>query len=272
MSEGNLLILVVEDNPLNRKLIRSVLELESIRVADAEDAEQGIEACRSLQPDLVLMDIQLPGMDGLEATRIIKSDKSLASIPVVALTSHAMEGDEQEAYQAGGQGCISKPIDTDSFVDTLLAFLSDQSTPSVPCTSESHQPQGMARVEKPLGTDATILVVDDDPMNVKLFTAFLEMESYGVLTALDGYSALDIAKEHTPELILLDMMLPGMNGIEVAKRLRSDPCTAQSKILFISALHNIEWMIRELGMGPDSVLKKPFKFEELINKIKISLD
>lgn len=116
-------ILVIEDNELNMKLFKTLLEIGNYQVLEAINAETGIQLTRKHRPDLVLMDIQLPGMDGLSATRIIKEDSAIKDIPVVAITSYAMQGDEQKAIEAGCAGYMSKPIDTRSFVETISQFL-----------------------------------------------------------------------------------------------------------------------------------------------------
>jgi CheY-like chemotaxis protein len=116
-------ILVVEDNPLNMKLIRTILTLDGIQVLEAESAEQGIEICLADTPDLVLMGIALPGMDGLEATRIIKKNERINHVPVIALTAHAMDGDEEKSYEAGCDGYMTKPIDTGTFMTSALSYL-----------------------------------------------------------------------------------------------------------------------------------------------------
>jgi CheY-like chemotaxis protein len=116
-------VLVIEDNALNMKLVRSLLQLDAYEVKEAADAESGIELLRDDGADLVLMDIQLPGMDGLEATRRIKSHASLKDVPVVALTSYAMQGDEEKAKEAGCVGYIPKPIDTRTFLSTIAQFI-----------------------------------------------------------------------------------------------------------------------------------------------------
>ncbi len=119
----NKLILVVEDNALNLKLIKSLLQLGHFDVVEANDAESGIELARKKKPDLILMDLQLPGMDGLNATQIISKDPALKKTPVVALTSYAMHGDEQKARSAGCVGYITKPINTRNFLDVIKDFL-----------------------------------------------------------------------------------------------------------------------------------------------------
>jgi len=116
-------ILVVEDNELNMKLVRGLIKIGKYRMLEAIDAESGIEQIREQRPDLVLMDIQLPGMDGLSATKIIKEDPALKDIPVVALTSYAMQGDEEKALEAGCRGYIAKPIDTRKFLETVAQYL-----------------------------------------------------------------------------------------------------------------------------------------------------
>jgi CheY-like chemotaxis protein len=119
----NKTILVVEDNDLNMKLVRSLLEMGNYHVLEAMEAQTGIQLAREHRPDLILMDIQLPGMDGLTATRVIKGDDALKDIPVVAITSYAMEGDEGKSKEAGCAGYIAKPIDTRSFLKTLTQYL-----------------------------------------------------------------------------------------------------------------------------------------------------
>ena len=120
---GNETILVIEDNALNMKLVTSLLGIGKYRVLTAEDAESGMQVARENHPDLILMDIQLPGMDGLTATKLLKADQNLSAIPIVALTSHAMEGDDKKALDAGCDGYIAKPIDTKSFLATIGQFL-----------------------------------------------------------------------------------------------------------------------------------------------------
>jgi len=119
---GDKSILVIEDNELNMKLVRGLLQINGYNILEATDAEIGIDIAREHHPDLILMDIQLTGMDGLSATKIIKGDPSLKDIPVVALTSYAMQGDKERALEAGCAGYIAKPIDTREFLETVSQY------------------------------------------------------------------------------------------------------------------------------------------------------
>jgi len=108
-------ILIVDDNPVNLKLASRVLEAEGFAIDLATDAEQAQELLRHRVPDLILMDIALPGMDGLTLTRRLKADERLKHVPVVAMTAFAMRGDDRKALDAGCDGYITKPIDTRLF-------------------------------------------------------------------------------------------------------------------------------------------------------------
>jgi CheY-like chemotaxis protein len=116
-------ILVVDDNPTNLKLVSDVLEFEGYEILKAADAEEAQVILAATQPDLILMDIALPGMDGLTLTRILKSDDRTRGIRVVALTAFAMKGDEQKALAAGCDGYVTKPIDTRKFPTQVMTFL-----------------------------------------------------------------------------------------------------------------------------------------------------
>src|SRR5471030_3235718 len=116
-------ILVVEDNPANMKLAVLLLETAGHSVVTATDAEACLTLARDEQPDLILMDIQLPGMDGLQATVLLKQDEATRAIPVVALTALAMKGDEARIRAAGCDGYIAKPMRYREFLETIAAQL-----------------------------------------------------------------------------------------------------------------------------------------------------
>ena len=116
-------LLVVEDNEVNLYLIRFMLENRGHTVLEARDGETGVRLAIEQRPDLVVMDIQLPDIDGLEATRRIRASAEAGHVPVVALTSYAMTGDRERALAAGCTGYIEKPIRPETFIAELEAFL-----------------------------------------------------------------------------------------------------------------------------------------------------
>jgi len=119
-------ILVVDDNPLNLKLARLLLAVEGYQVRTAEHAATALAVLETFHPRLILMDVQLPGMDGLEFTRRLRADPSLDDVIILALTAYAMEADEQKALDAGCDGYVAKPLDTRSLPDVVRSYLDRQ--------------------------------------------------------------------------------------------------------------------------------------------------
>ena len=119
-------ILLVEDNPVNRRLAVFLLRSQGYDVREATTALEALEILQTEHPDLIVMDIQLPGMDGLEATRKLKEQRATADIPVVAVTSYAMKGDREKALAAGCAGYVTKPIDKNIFIQEVAAHLGNK--------------------------------------------------------------------------------------------------------------------------------------------------
>ena len=117
-------ILIVEDNELNMKLFNDLLQAHGYNTLQANDGGEALGLARQHHPDLILMDVQLPEISGLEVTRRLKSDDDLKSIPIVAVTAFAMKGDEEKVLNGGCEGYISKPISVPKFLETVAKFLS----------------------------------------------------------------------------------------------------------------------------------------------------
>ena len=117
------LILHVEDNPGNRLLIKRLLLSGGYRLLEAENARQALDLLQANKPDLILMDINMPDIDGYTLTAQIKSSPALQKVPVVAITANVMRGDREKVFQAGCNGYIEKPIDVDKFLDQVALFL-----------------------------------------------------------------------------------------------------------------------------------------------------
>ena len=117
------LVLIVEDNEKNMKLVRDILQAKGYETMEAGTAEEGIKLALERVPDLVLMDIQLPGMNGMEALKVLRANSATAHIPVVAITASVMEQDRQQIMDTGFDGFIEKPIDLRAFLATVQAAL-----------------------------------------------------------------------------------------------------------------------------------------------------
>lgn len=116
-------ILIVDDNAINLELIRVVLDIEGYETQAAVNAEEALSALKSFRPRIILMDLQLPGMDGLELTRRLKADPATRDILIVAVTAYAMKGDEERALEAGCDGYLPKPINTRTLPSIIAGYL-----------------------------------------------------------------------------------------------------------------------------------------------------
>jgi len=120
---ANELILIVEDNEKNRKLVRDILQFKGYNLLESETAEEGIRLAREKKPALILMDFHLPGMNGIEAFKVLRADPQTGSIPIIAVTASAMTEDRQKIMAAGFDGLQTKPINVKDFLDTVAATL-----------------------------------------------------------------------------------------------------------------------------------------------------
>jgi len=117
------IILIVENEPKNLTLLRDLLQVSGYSTIEATDGEKGVELAKASKPDLILMDVQMPVMDGLEATRILKADTTTGNIPVLALTSYAMKGDKERILEAGCNGYLAKPFSIKKLLETVAEYL-----------------------------------------------------------------------------------------------------------------------------------------------------
>ena len=118
-------VLIVEDNELNMKLFHDLLDAQGYSTLETREGLQALSLARQHRPDLILMDIQLPEISGLEVTKWLKEDDDLAHIPVIAVTAFAMKGDEERIRQGGCEAYISKPISVPRFIETIKSYLGD---------------------------------------------------------------------------------------------------------------------------------------------------
>jgi two-component system sensor histidine kinase/response regulator len=232
-------ILIVDDNPTNLRLATDILEDAGCQIYQAGDAEEAVAMLQSITPDLILMDIALPGMDGLSLTRQLKGDARFRQIPVVALTASAMKGDQEKALAAGCQAYITKPIDTRRFGQQILGYVSAE---------DARAPSGKV-----------ILVVDDYPANRELLRAGLEGEGLTVVEAGNGVEALRLLDQQQVDAVISDILMPAMDGFRLCHEIRKgNQSYASIPFILYTATYNSP-SDRDLArtVGADDYIVKP---------------
>lgn len=236
-------ILIVDDNPTNLRLAASVLELEGMQVDQAVDASEALARLAHELPDLILMDIALPGMDGLTLTRQLKADPRTRGVPVVALTAFAMKGDEEKARDAGCDGYLTKPIDTRLFGSQVLGFLDKELAP--------------------------ILIVDDHPTNLRLLRAQLEAAGRDVIEAANGVEGLERLQDQRVAGVISDILMPRMDGYRFCMELRKQPqLAALPFILYTSTYDSPADRALARVAGADAYVPKPAPVGVLLDALQ----
>ncbi|MBQ0959864.1 response regulator [Ideonella sp. 4Y11] len=255
MSATGQLALLIEDNPVNLELLTCLMAALGYRTVSATDGERGLAAAREHHPSLILCDIQMPGMDGLQFARHAKADPALCRIPLVALTALAMVGDRERILSAGFDGYLAKPIDPMRFADSVRPWLA--APPPAP-RAASPDDAAQAPPPRPAPHRGLILVVDDTDFNLVLKRDLLEPHGYAVVTASDAVAALQLVRRQLPDLVVSDVgMRPG-NGLDLLRALRADAGTCQVPVVFTSATHWDQAVERQaLALGAAAYLRRP---------------
>jgi len=265
-------ILIIENNLMNLEMATELLSVAGHNVLKSENASDGIKLARLKSPDLILMDLSLPVMDGLSATRILKQDLLTEKIPVVAFTAMVMDSDREKAFGAGCSGFISKPIDISTFVSLVESHLETRTEKSNSCEYQNIYSDHSEKILDSQYKWHKILVVDDNPMNAELLKEILEQINQSSFIAYSGKQALKAVSKETFDLILLDVMMPEMSGFEVIEYLKSDPKTKDIPVIFITALNETDDIIKGLNLGSYEYIVKPFNIDELKARIINTLE
>ena len=217
---GSRPILIVDDDANSRELLQRMLESEGFQVVSATTGEEGIELARKFNPQLITLDVMMPGMDGWAVLQAMKADDELAHIPVMMVS---IAGDRDLGYTLGAVECLSKPVNRD-------------------------QLRQLVRKYTVASGGGRALVVDDDEGVRSLFTRSLEGDGWSVDEAENGAIALDRAGEHRPDLVLLDLMMPVMDGFEFVLHFRKLEGCSDVPIIVVTA-KDLDQKDRELLNG-----------------------
>jgi two-component system, sensor histidine kinase and response regulator len=253
-------MLVVDDNTVNRRVLTRSLQAAGVVVDGADSGQQALDwlVARSTSGapcDLVLLDAQMPGMDGFEVARRIAELPKYAQLPLVMLSSAGLKGDAQRSKDAGVAGYASKPISRDELLDVLARVL--HLAPSD--TQALVTRHGLSDAAAVLN----VLLVEDHVINQKLAVTLLERWGHRVTVAGDGQLALDALQKQRFDVVLMDMMMPVMDGLEATRRIRASETGQRVPIIAMTANAMESDRDRCLEAGMDDYLSKPIKAQEL---------
>ena len=303
-------LLLVEDEQVNRELFQRRLERKGYTVIPAENGLQAVGLTKQEKPDLVLMDLGLPDIDGWEATRRIKADRATAAIPVIVLSAHATPEAKEKAFAAGCQEFETKPVNWEVLYRKIEAELAKPKPPAddeveLGAPGGSKSDTGVIRAPKVATSASTmilppgagvmplssgthpilppekeagpvqpkqILVVEDNDANRVMLCRRLNRSGYETTEAANGREALDAVTKQRFDLVLCDIMMPEVDGFEVLKELKADPDLQAIPIIMISAMDEMASIVRCIEMGAEDYLQKPYDPVLLNARINACLD
>jgi PAS domain S-box-containing protein len=247
-------VLYVEDNPANMKLVQQLIARRpDIALLTAVNGTLGIEIARSSLPNVILMDVNLPGISGIEAMKILHEDPATAHIPIVALSANAMPRDIAMGLELGFFRYLTKPIKVKEFMDTLNEALDFAERPVLTEITGKQRP-------------LQILLAEDNAANRRLATIHLESWGHQVKVAHNGEDALAALEMHKFDLVLMDMQMPRMNGLAAAVAIRQGQQKTGRRVPIIALTANAMAGYREscLKAGMDDFVTKPIRWPELL--------
>jgi CheY-like chemotaxis protein/HPt (histidine-containing phosphotransfer) domain-containing protein len=270
-------LLYVEDNPANLKLVEQLIARRpEMRLLSAVNGTLGIELARDHRPDVILMDINLPGISGIQALKLLREDPLTAHIPVLAISANAMPGDIRKGLEAGFFRYLTKPIKVNEFMDALDVALefagkaSSQHPVRVLPTPPPAPPLAPASASAAAGEFAglRVLLAEDNEANRFIATGFLSRLGFEVDVAVDGAQAVQMALERPYACVLMDVQMPEMDGIEAARRIRGDARAASLPIIAMTAnaMNSDAGDFRDAGMT--DYVAKPIDRHALLEALR----
>ncbi len=261
-------LLYVEDNPANLMLVEDLMARRpDIRLLSARDGYSGIEIARASLPDVILMDINLPGISGIRALKILAEDPITRHIPVVALSANAMPRDIEKGLEAGFFRYLTKPIKVNEFMDTLDLALKFAKTTS----ARANQGAESMTVNAPDILGASILIVDDQESNVSLLEQLLGDAGYTrVASTMNPQEVCALHRKNRYDLILLDLQMPGLDGFQVMAGLKTNDADDYLPVIVLTA--QPAHKLRALQAGAKDFISKPFDLIEVKTRIHNMLE
>ncbi len=258
-------ILIVEDEANNLDVAQRIVTAAGHVALTATDGVAALEIARAEHPEAVLIDLLLPRLDGWAVTRALREEGWAARIPIIAVSALAMQADRERALEAGCNDFVTKPYAPAELRAVLQRYFPEGANPT-PRVPAAAQPRG-APAER-LGK---VLIVDDERANVELLSRRLRSIGCETFEALTGEEALAIAPREMPDLILLDVMMPGTDGWQTCRILKGDPRTAEIPVMFVTARDRGEDVARGFEAGGVQYLTKPFEAIELFARVRSAI-
>lgn len=279
-ADGPARILVVDDEPQNLELFEAMLTSAGYEVVLAGGGADGLRLARERPPDLILLDLMMPGLSGFEVCARVKTDRATGGIPVLLVTALSQVSDKERALAAGGDDFLTKPFQRAELLTRVEALLRvrhlnrdlDRALAYLHALELArHAERPRPPTAPPPATGAgVLLVVDDELLARQLFADVLREAGYVIHEAADGAQALALARQEPLDVVLLDLMMPGMSGLEVLAQLGE--LTPDAPVIIVTANPTSDNAIAALRLGAFDFIVKGFKNEVMLTTVTRAMD
>jgi DNA-binding response OmpR family regulator len=263
------IILIVEDNPLTLQTLIEYLKKLDLKMLVARSGEEALRRIQSDKPNLILLDVLLPGINGFETCRRLKSNISTREIPVIFLTALSEMADKVKGFEVGGVDYITKPFDFKEVAARINTRLTIQRLQRRLKARNTGLTSGKKTPES--GEKVTILIVDDNVMTLQVMMGYLKGLGYHTVGAQSGEEALKCAEASPPDLILLDVLMLGLDGFETCHRLKSNLVTKEIPVIFMTALTEMSDKVKAFEAGGVDYITKPHHYAEIVARVSAHL-
>jgi len=252
-------ILLIDDSSTFRLAARRHLEQHSYTVITAGSGEEGLRAAADRRPDAIIVDDALPGIDGATLIRRVRLDEALRDVPCLLLTASTDRDSELRVLDAGADAFVRKDESPAVVLATLIAMLS--------------QPGAAATADEASDLDGPkkILAVDDSVTYLQAIASSLRADGYEVVLAQSGEEALELLAAQTVDCILLDLLMPGLNGRETCQRIKHAPVVREIPLIMMTALEDADAMLQGLSVGADDYIRKSDELEVLKARVRAQI-
>ena len=251
-------ILLVEDNEMNRDLISRRLKRRGFDVTLAVDGAEGVERATAEAPDLIVMDMGLPVLDGYEATRMLKDAEATRRIPIIGLSAHAMSGDARRALDAGCDDYDTKPVDWKRLLGKIDVLLTQAQEAAADSEADT-----VVKADAADGAAGHVLVADDNTLHREMLSGRLAALGYTFDLAAGTAGALELLGQKRFDAVLLDVTLPRVDGQPLLEKIRSDPQWQAVPILLLTTIDAKSTAVDSLTQGAEDFVSQPFHQEVL---------
>jgi len=270
METKKIKILIIEDEKDLVNVLEKKLLYEGYEVSIAYDGQEGIDKIKAINPDLIILDIVMPKMNGFEVLENLKKDKKFSSIPVIVLSNSGYSVDLDKVLDLGAVDYLIKAeFDLDEVIKKIEKTIGKENFSKKEFKDGEKENLSQENFSQDNNGLKKILIVEDDKFLRDLCLRKLEKNGFKVSTAFDGEEGLKKIKEEKPVLILLDIVLPGLSGFEVLKQIKADSQTASIPVIILSNLGQKEDTEKGINLGAeDYIIKADNTPNEIIEKVK----